>query len=186
MNNPNCAGYPVEFDHQFYRSFTTVVHHVLADSLALLTATPSPPCCCTIADDGIVYGSRHNYNGGGSTNLCLKNAAGDQGGVRQGSQDSNDMVVPLKREHADYNNLPSRNNLLRSRNSYVIPCAKCQYAKSCFEETGVAECPNGYHKMYTGYMFGGHESHRGNNDRICIDKNPASNDCEVYSFLPCL
>jgi hypothetical protein len=126
--------------------------------------------------DGIAYGSRHNDQGGGSTNMCLKNAAGDQGGQRQGGQDSNDMVVPLRRDHAGYSNLPSRNNLMRSRDGYVIPCAKCQYAKSCFMETGVAVCPNGYHKMYTGYMFGGHSTHRGNNDRFCIDKNPQNND----------
>ena len=57
-----------------------------------------------------------------------------------------------------------------------MPCAKCKYAKSCFEEAGVAECPSGYHKMYTGYLFGGHQGHHGNNDRICIDKNPANDD----------
>ena len=131
-----------------------------------------------VADIGIAYGSRHNYNGGGSTNLCLKDAAGDQGGVRQGGHDSNDFVVPIKRDHCNYNNLPSRNNLLRARDNWVLPCAKCKYAKSCFMETGVAECPSGYHKMYTGYLFGGHQGHHGNNDRVCVDKNPANSDCE--------
>ena len=131
-----------------------------------------------VADIGIMYGSRHNYNGGGDTNLCLKDAAGDQGGVRQGGQDSNDFVVPVRRDHANYNNLPSRNNILRARDNWIVPCAKCKYAKSCFEEAGVAECPSGYHMMYTGWLFGAHQSHHGNNDRVCIDKNPANNDCE--------
>ena len=139
-----------------------------------------------VADDGYVFGTRHNYAGGGSTNMCLKNVAGAQGGVVQGGQNSNDAVVPLKREHANYNSLPSRNNLLRSRNSWIIPCAKCKYAKSCFAEVGVPECPSGYHKMYTGYMFGGHEGHNANNDRFCIDKNPADNDCEGLNLAgPC-
>ena len=130
-----------------------------------------------------MYGSRHNQAGGGSTNLCLKNAGGEHGGVRQGGQDSNDNIVPLRRSHSNYNGLPSRNNLLRSRDNWIIPCAKCKYAKSCFEESGVAECPRGYNMMYTGYLHGGHEGHGGNNDRICIDKNPADNDREVYSLL---
>ena len=139
-----------------------------------------------LPDDGIVYGSRYQYSGGGSTNLCLKNAAGDQGGVRQGGQDSNDQIVPLRRSHSGYNGLPSRNNLLRARDNYVIPCAKCKYAKSCFEETGVAECPSGYHKMYTGYTHGGHEGHHGNNNRFCLDKNPQNNDCEGLNLAgPC-
>ena len=90
------------------------------------------------------------------------------------------MVVPLRHEHSNYNRLPSRNNLLRSREGWNIPCAKCKYAKSCFNEAGVADCPSGYHKMYTGYMFGGHEGHHGNNDRFCLDKNPTDNDCEGY------
>ena len=143
----------------------------------MLATVPLP----SHADIGITYGSRHNYAGGGSTNLCLKNAAGDQGGVRQGGQDSNDMVVPLRHEHANYNNLPSRNNMLKARNGWNIPCAKCKYAKSCFNEAGVAECPSGYHKMYTGYMHGGHEGHHGNNDRFCLDKNPADDACEGYT-----
>jgi hypothetical protein len=125
---------------------------------------------------GIVYGSRHNDQGGGSTNLCLKNSAGAQGGVVQSHQDSQDYIVPLRRDHANYNRLPSNQNTLRARDNWVIPCAKCAYAKSCFTETGVAECPTGYHKMYTGYMFGGHMGHRGNNDRFCIDKNPPIGD----------
>ena len=143
----------------------------------MLATVPLP----SHTDIGIAYGSRYNYAGGGSNQLCLKNAAGDQGGVRQGGQDSNDMVVPLRHEHANYNNLPSRNNMLKARNGWNIPCAKCKYAKSCFNEVGVAECPSGYHKMYTGYMHGGHEGHHGNNDRFCLDKNPADNDCEGYT-----
>ena len=138
-----------------------------------------------VADTGIMYGSRHNYNGGGDTNLCLKDAAGDQGGVRQGGQDSNDFVVPVRRDHANYNNLPSRNNILRARDNWIVPCAKCKYAKSCFEEAGVAECPSGYHMMYTGWLFGAHQSHHGNNDRVCIDKNPANNDCEATGTCAC-
>jgi len=134
----------------------------------------------SIADDGVTYGTRHQYSGGGSNELCLKNSAGDQGGVRQGGQDSNDMIVPLRQGHSNYNGLPSRNNILRAKESWIIPCAKCKYAKSCFMEAGVAECPTGYHKMYTGYMFAGHQGHSGNNDRICVDKNPADTDCEVY------
>ena len=67
---------------------------------------------------------------------------------------------------------------MRARDNWVLPCAKCKYAKSCFMETGVAECPSGYHKMYTGYLFGGHQGHHGNNDRVCVDKNPANSDCE--------
>ena len=110
--------------------------------------------------------------------MCLKNAAGAQGGVRQSHQDSNDMIVPLRRSHAGYNQIPSRNNIFRAKDNWIIPCAKCKYAKSCFEEAGVAECPSGFHKMYTGYLFGGHQSHSGNNNRICIDKNPANDDCE--------
>ena len=137
----------------------------------------------SVADDGVACGSRHNYAGSAGNQMCLKNAAGAQGGVRQGGQNSNDMVVPLRRSHAGYNGLPSRNNLLRSRDDRIIPCAKCKYAKSCFMEAGVAECPSGYHKMYTGYLFGGHQGHHGSNDRICIDKNPADNDCEVYPQL---
>ena len=66
--------------------------------------------------------------------MCLKNAGGAQGGHRQGGQDSNDYIVPLRHSHTDYNNLPSRNNILRSRHDWIIPCAKCKYAKSCFEE----------------------------------------------------
>jgi len=126
--------------------------------------------------DGVTYGTRHQYSGGGGNELCLKNSAGDQGGVRQGGQDSNDMIVPMRLDHTNYNAIPSRNNLIRSRQGWIVPCAKCKYAKSCFEESGVAECPSGYHKMYTGYMFGGHQSHSGNNDRLCIDRNPADND----------
>ena len=136
-----------------------------------------------VADDGIMYGSRHNYNGGGANQLCIKNAAGDQGGVRQGSQDSNDMVVPVRRDHANYNNLPSRSNILRARDNWVVPCAKCKYAKSCFMESAVPECPSGYHKMYTGYLFGGHEGNHGNNNRVCIDRNPADQDCEATGPL---
>jgi len=126
--------------------------------------------------DGITYGTRHNYNGGGVTQLCLKNSNGDQGGHRIGGQDSNDNIVPMRREHSDYNGLPSRNNIFRAKNGWIIPCAKCKYAKSCFEESGVAECPTGYHKMYTGYLHGAHQDHHGNNNRICVDKNPADND----------
>ena len=118
--------------------------------------------------------------------MCLKNAAGDQGGVRQGGQDSNDMMVPLKRNHANYNGIPSRNNIFRAKDNWITPCAKCKYAKSCFLEVGVAECPSGFHKMYTGYMFGGHETHHGNNDRFCMDKNPANNDCKGLNLAgPC-
>ena len=131
------------------------------------------------ADDGMMYGSRHQYSGGSSNQFCLKNAAGDQGGVRQGGQDSNDLMVPVRKEHSGYNGIPSSlNNILRSRDGYNIPCAKCKYAKSCFMEVGVAECPSGYHKMYTGYVHGQHISHRGNQNRICLDKNPVSDTCE--------
>jgi hypothetical protein len=126
--------------------------------------------------DGITYGTRHNYNGGGGNQLCLKNANGDQGGQRQGGEDSNDMMVPMRREHSNYNNLPSRRNIFRAKDGWIIPCAKCKYAKSCFEESGVAECPTGYHKMYTGYLHAGHQGHHGNNNRICVDKNPADSD----------
>ena len=135
-------------------------------------------CRFSVADDGVTAGSRHNYRGGGGNSMCLKNAAGAQGGHRQGGQGSNDMIVPLRISHTEYNQLPSRNNLLRARNNWITPCAKCKYAKSCFEEAGVAECPSGYHKMYTGWLFGGHTGHSGNNNRICVDKNPANNDCE--------
>ena len=138
-----------------------------------------------VADDGIMYGTRHNYNGGGGNQLCLKNAAGDQGGVRQTSHDSNDVVVPVRRDHANYNQLPSRNNIMRARDDWTVPCAKCKYAKSCFMESGVPECPSGYHKMYTGYLHGGHQGQHGNNDRICIDKNPANNDCEATGTCAC-
>ena len=130
-----------------------------------------------------MYGTRHNYNGGGANQLCIKNAAGDQGGVRQGGQDSNDMVVPMRRDHCNYNNLPSRNNIWRAKDNWVIPCAKCKYAKSCFMESAVPECPSGYHKMYTGYLFGGHEGNHGNNNRVCIDRNPADQDCEATGPL---
>ena len=154
--------------------------HGPADSL-------THPCVATVAryrlppsDDGVTYGTRHQYSGGGGNQLCLKNSAGDQGGVRQGGQDSNDMIVPIRMDHTNYNGIPGRNNLMRNRQDYIIPCAKCKYAKSCFEESGVAECPSGYHKMYTGYLFGGHQGHSGNNNRICVDKNPADNDREVY------
>ena len=59
------------------------------------------------------------------------------------------MVVPIRREHANYNSLPSRNNIFRARDNWVVPCAKCKYAKSYFMESAVPECPSGYHKMYT-------------------------------------
>lgn len=126
--------------------------------------------------DGMMYGSRHQYAGGSGNQMCLKNAAGDQGGQRQGGHDSNDLFVPVRKDHSNYNNLPSRNNLLKAREGWNIPCAKCKYAKSCFMEVGVAQCPSGYHKMYTGYLHGQHISHHGNNNRICLDKNPADND----------
>ena len=129
--------------------------------------------------DGITAGSRHNYGGGGGNALCLRNAAGAQGGHRQGGQDSNDYVVPLRRSHANYNQLPSRNNIFRAKDNWIVPCAKCKYAKSCFMEAGVADCPSGYHKMYTGYLYGQHIHHTGSQNRICLDKNPADNDCEL-------
>ena len=91
------------------------------------------------------------------------------------------MMVPMRREHSNYNNLPSRSNIFRAKNGWIIPCAKCKYAKSCFEESGVAECPSGYHKMYTGYLHAGHQGHHGNNNRICVDKNPRDNDCKFES-----
>jgi len=47
-------------------------------------------------------------NGGGSTLLCLKDASGTQGGVQQGGQDSNDFVVPMRREHSNYNSSECR------------------------------------------------------------------------------
>ena len=50
----------------------------------------------------VIFGTADN--GGGSTILCLKDASGTGGGVNQGGQDSNDFVVPMRREHANYNN----------------------------------------------------------------------------------
>ena len=72
--------------------------------------------------------------------------------------------------------MPSNQNIFKARDGWIIPCAKCEYAKSCFMESGVADCPRSYHKMYTGYLHAGHQGHHGNNDRICIDKNPDSSD----------
>ena len=72
--------------------------------------------------------------------------------------------------------MPSANNIWRAKDGWIIPCAKCEYRKSCFMESGVAECPTNYHKMYTGYLHAGHQGHHGNNDRICIDKNPNAAD----------
>jgi hypothetical protein len=126
--------------------------------------------------DGMMYGSRHQYSGGSPNQFCLKNAAGDQGGVRQGGHDSNDLMVPVRKEHSNYNSMPSLGNQWRQRDGYNIPCAKCKYAKSCFMEVGVAVCPSGYFKMYTGYLHGQHISHSGGQNRICLDKNPASGD----------
>jgi hypothetical protein len=125
--------------------------------------------------DGVMYGSRHNRQSS-ANQLCLKNAAGAQGGVNQGGRESNDVLVPIRKEHSNYNQMPSAGNVWRSREGYVIPCSKCKYHKSCFMETGVAGCPSGYHQMYTGYMHGEHDGHPGNNLRVCLDKNPTSAD----------
>ena len=38
-------------------------------------------------------------NGGGGNQLCLKDVPGTGGGVQQGGHDSNDFVVPTRREH---------------------------------------------------------------------------------------
>ena len=40
--------------------------------------------------------------------MCLKDASGTQGGVQQGGQDSNDFVVPMRREHSNYNSSECR------------------------------------------------------------------------------
>jgi hypothetical protein len=121
--------------------------------------------------NGVMYGSRHNQRGS-ANNQCLKDANGAQGGHQQDGRESNDILVPLRKEHSNYNSLPSLNNVFRQRDGYNIPCAKCKYHKSCFLEVGVAGCPANYHQMYTGWMHGQHQSHHGNTDRVCLDKNP--------------
>jgi hypothetical protein len=111
--------------------------------------------------DGWTFGSIHDRNGGGGVMQCLKNAGGSQGGRPTGG-DSADIIVPIILDHVSYTN-----NAVPQR---PIPCAKCLYTKTCYLETGVATCQaSGYRSMYFGMLFGSHEGHGGNNNRVCVD-----------------
>lgn len=115
---------------------------------------------------GFLWGSYHNQPGGGTKNLCLEDSRGTHGGWTEGG-DGRDRMRPLA-IHSGNNVCQSC--ILRSQaNNRVVPCAMCVADRSCFSYHGNTGCPGDYETMYSGYYYGPHFSHRGNNERECID-----------------
>lgn len=122
---------------------------------------------------GYLWGSGHNYQGGGNQNLCLQNSGGAHGGTIRNGWDPRDRIIPLRAESGHY---ACENCVLRQRQGYTVPCAKCVVESQCYLDYGEAGCPNGWGAMYSGYLFGAYRHHHGNNERTCIDKDGPTSD----------
>lgn len=122
---------------------------------------------------GYLWGSGHNYQGGGNQNLCLQDSGGAHGGTIRNGWDPRDRMIPLRAESGHY---ACENCVLRRREGYTVPCAKCVTEAQCYVDQGEANCPTGWSSMYKGYLFGGYRHHHGNNERTCIDSSGPTGD----------
>jgi len=112
--------------------------------------------------EGWMHGTQHNNAGGGTKNLCLIDASGNQGGQNSGGW--HDGVRPVRIESTSQTSI-------RGVESKIIPCAKCFVETHCYDEVGLDGCKmEGYSPMYKGWMFGAYHGHHGNNERQCIEK----------------
>lgn len=120
--------------------------------------------------EGWLFSTQHNNAGGGVENLCLIDAPGAQGGHQTGGW--HDTIRPIRIEHAGH-----YEGGLRQVGSRIVPCSTCYYPKTCYQEWGYNGCSmEGYSPIYTGFGIGAYHNHGGNNDRICVDRNPVEGE----------
>ncbi|XP_053378710.1 short-chain collagen C4-like [Mercenaria mercenaria] len=122
------------------------------------------PTGATLVYDGYVAGGHYTHTGSGVNYLCLPKDP--TWGRYIGGFQTADRIYGTEYYTADY---PYSKNL----NYQDVPCAVCRIPRNnVLMIPGRNKCHKDYILEYSGYLMGGHYSHAGASEYVCVDDHP--------------
>ncbi|XP_045163648.1 short-chain collagen C4-like [Mercenaria mercenaria] len=124
------------------------------------------PTGATLVYDGFAAGGHYTHAGSGSNYICLPKDP-VWGNYSDGFQTA-DRIYGIEYHTSDY-------SYWKNFHGQDAPCAVCRIPRNnVLMVPGRNTCDKDYKLEYSGYLMGGHYSHAGASEYVCVDDHPES------------